>query len=266
MGIKEVKKDILNMSYLCDAGHIPSALSHVDFLYYMFTRRGLISLKFDYIVVGKPYGAQAYYAIFKDLGLITNEELFTFGKTDSKLTHGITDKFPGIIFSEQTLGSAVGIGCGIALSTKQNKEGHVIYPYVWINISDAVLQAGTVWEAIMFAGAQNLKNIIMTVDYNNQQCTGSISDILPIEPLKTKFEAFGWNYIAANGHNRDSIEKAFEKLFHEYKNDKPSVIVFHTIKGRGIDFMECKPEWHYKCLDEENLLRCLEMINEKNFR
>jgi len=244
-----LKRDILKMSYLAEAGHIASALSMVDYLYILF-KEGYIDLRKDKIVIGKPYGAQAYYVIFSELGIFPRKELWNFGKTGHFLTHGISANFPGIDFSEETLASCLGVACGMALSQKNKGTDKKVY----VNISDASLQAGTIWEAAMFASTHNLGNIVMTVDFNKQQI---LCDTFGMKNLVDKFKSFGWQVIKRDGHNNDEIRNAYDRAFSGSCLNKPKVILFDTIKGKGVSFMEQNRDWHYKMLTEELFLKAI---------
>lgn len=248
-----LKKDILKMSYLADAGHIASALSMIDYIYILF-KYNYVDIFHDKIVIGKPFGAQAYYAVFADMGIIKREDLWDFGKTGHYLTHGISANFKGISFSEETLASCLGVACGMALSLKNKKLDKKVY----VNVSDASLQAGTMWEAIMFASTHNLNNIVMTVDYNKQQI---LCDTFGLDNLKLKFDSFGWRALQSDGHSEESIKSTYDEVFSSLnKITMPSVILFDTIKGKGVSFMERNLDWHYKMLSKELYEKALEEL------
>jgi len=245
----DLKKDILKMSYVAGAGHIASALSMVDYLHILFNEK-YIDLTKDKIVIGKPFGAQAYYAIFSSMGIFPRKELWNFGKTGHFLTHGISANFQGIDFAEETLSSCLGVACGMGLSLKNKESDKKVY----VNVSDASLQAGTIWEAAMFAATHKLNNIVMTVDFNKQQI---LCDTMGMENLAEKFEAFGWHVIQRDGHSEYDIRQAYNMAFDDeyptamFRIDKPTVILFDTVKGKGVPFMERNTEWHYKMLTKE---------------
>jgi len=251
----DLKKDILKMSYVAGAGHIASSLSMIDYLHILFKEK-YIDLVEDKIVIGKPFGAQAYYVVFSDLNVFDRKELWNFGKTGHFLTHGISANFPGIDFAEETLASCLGVACGMALSLKNKESSKKVY----VNISDASLQAGTVWEAAMFASTHKLNNIVMTVDYNKQQI---LCDTMGMENLAEKFESFGWHVIQRNGHIEYEIRQAYNMAFDDeyptamFRIDKPTVILFDTIKGKDVSFMEKNRDWHYKMLTKELYLKAI---------
>lgn len=232
---KKVRQDIITMSYLSKTGHIPSALSMVDYLSVIF--RKYINPQEYRIILGKPFGAQSYYSIFAKCGWI-EPNFLKFGTKDVNWRYIIQREHPLISFIDDTMGNTLSVACGIALANKQ----------VYINISDASLQEGTVWEAIMFAGFSRLNNIFMTIDNNNMQAQGKTQDILDIEPIKEKFQLFGWNAFVSDGHDIKEITNTLDDS--SQSSEKPTVIIFRTIKGKGISFMENNPDWHYKILNE----------------
>ena len=240
--LNNLRKNILEMSYLNNSGHIPSALSMLDYSYWLFKESYIDILK-DRLVIGKPYGSQAYYAIYAELGFIQKEDILSFGKTDHYLTHGITTSLPGVVFSEDTLASSVGVACGIALSLKNKQSEKKVY----INISDASIQAGTIWEALMFADIHNLSNIYMTIDYNQLQVLNKLEGL---SNIYQKINSFGWEVFETEGHIKNNIIQGLDFLFKNRPMKKPGVLIFHTIKGKGISFMENNLDWHYKTLDE----------------
>lgn len=243
-----LRKDIIDMSFKNNSGHIPSSLSMVDYLYWLF-KENYVDITKDRLVIGKPFGAQAYYSVYADLGYIPKEDLANFGSTDHYLSHGVTTKLPGVVFSEDTLGSCLGVACGIALSLKNIKSDKKVY----VNVSDGSLQAGTIWEAIMFAETYNLSNIFLTVDYNKLQI---LNELQGLDNLADKFKSFGWETYESDGHTKDKITKSLDNLFYNRPMKKPGVLIFDTVKGKGITFMENNLEWHYKTLDKETYDKC----------
>ena len=239
---REVKKDILHMSLFNKAGHISSALSMSDYLTVLFN--SFFDFSKDKLIIGKPYGSQAYYSIFKRLGLTEEDPSEEFGGSKKNLTYGITHDHPLVDFADDTLGNSLSVACGIALASRNVK--------VFVNISDAALQAGTVWEAIMFASTNKLNNLILLIDNNNLQCLGNTSDIVSVEPISKRLESFGWDVYLTEGNNLSSV--IYNLNSSKVKNEipsKPTAFIFKTTKGSGISFMENKKEWHYRTLTSE---------------
>jgi len=210
-------KKILEYSIEKDLGHIPSALSMLDYLEYLFRNH----LDRDWnIVIGKPYGAQAYYIIWKEL----------YGLDIDNLSYGVKhNEIDFVDYGEETLGNALGIASGMSYNKKPT----------WCNISDAVLQMGSTLEAMQFIG-KNKQDILLTVDYNNMQLTGR-NDQNIIDAYSLFFD-FGWNVLLVK--NKD-----YSKIKGFIKKKGPKVILFQTIKGDTVREMEENPiKWHYKKL------------------
>lgn len=212
---KKNRYTLLKRAYLSKSAHIPSALSMLDYFYWINKK---INYGQDALVIGKPYGQLAYHTVWNS----DNNELIT-GNTQN------------IIWADTTLGNCLGVSCGLALSNKYNT--------IFVNTSDASLQEGTMLEAAQFIGYyQKFKaKIVLCIDCNKQQRTGilfqNITDILAL------FNSFHWNTKIVDGHNDAELSKL------DIMSNKPLCIIFNTIKGYGIEFMQNNPvEWHYKKL------------------
>jgi transketolase len=253
--IKTIRSDIIEMSFHAKVGHIPSALSMCDYLSIVF-QNGFISPNEYKIILGKPFGAQAYYSIFARRGWLDNLGFESHGYkkygnvSDINWRYIIQREHPLITYIDETMGNSLSVACGIALTGRK----------VYVNISDASLQEGTVWESIMFASAKKLNSIIMTIDNNNMQAKGRISDINDIEPLADKMKSFGWDTAVCDGHNILNIERELHEIIHNTRK-KPTVIIFKTVKGKGISFMENNFDWHYKILDDISYKKAIEELS-----
>lgn len=238
--ILNVKKTLADISYNENLSHASSAFSMVDYLTVILSR--YVVLGEDKVVVGKPFGGQAYHAIFQNIlegYQIAEENKMILGKTNSVIT-----------YVEETLANSVSAACGIALTTKKN---------VFVNISDSQLQSGYFWEGCLFAGSRRLSNIILSVDYNNMQCLGTVDSIISLNPLVDKFESFGWKAFTCDAYDTDKMIPVLNRAFAE--RDKPVAIIMLTKKGKGIDSMEDVCSSHGKKLCSEDYRR----YYEKNF-
>lgn len=233
---KIIRQAILTMSYNAKVAHIPSAFSMCDYLGVLFGN--LISPRTHQFVLGKPFGAQAYYALFAFFGWIDND-LSKYGNMDPEWRYIIQNSHPLITYIDESMGNCLSVACGIATAGKE----------VYVNISDAAFQEGTIWESVQYAGAKRLSKIIMSIDNNNMQALGRISDISDLGNLSSKLSEFGWDTYECDGHDIDEIQKICDCILRS-KRLKPTALVFHTSKGRGISFMEGHSEWHYGTLDE----------------
>jgi transketolase len=229
---------IVRESYLHKWSHIPSALSMYDYIDVLFKNKFIDIDRGDRIVLGKPHGAQAYYLPWKSYNLIDDYEHLN---TSIKM-----HQIPFIDYTIDILGDALGIAAGIALGVKHDR--------VWVNLGDGTLQMGNVLEAIQFIGHNKLKNVVVTVDYNNGQRTGACSDVLNIAPVFDFFKNYSWQVIFVDGHNRDDIYNSWRDCVF----DAPTVFVYKTIKGYGYPIMINNiMEWHYKTLNEKDIRQIL---------
>ena len=192
----------------------------------------------DYIVIGKPFGAQAYYLIWRSLGYLDNIESLSVG-----VKH---DEIDFVDYGEETMGNALGVAAGIALAHPEQR--------VWANITDATLQMGNTLEALQFIGHNNLKNVFVTVDYNNAQVTGNTQDILSIDPCINFCQEYNWQVKVIDGHNHETLTDTFNNL----NTVRPNIIFCQTRKGHGVRTMEEDiKKWHYKKIETSTELQLL---------
>lgn len=232
-----MRKELLEYSYKHNLGHIPSSLSMIDYLEVVFEH----VTRDNFIIIGKPFGAQAYYVLWKQLGWIDDIDSLSAG-----VKH---DEIDFVDYSEETIGNALGIAAGIALTTEQK---------IYVNLSDGALQMGNILEAIQYIG-KNRGNILLTVDYNNMQVTGKCSDIIPVDPVINFFRDNNWNTYIVDGHNKDELRSTMSTCFH-FKS--PTVIFCKTVKGKGVPVMEHDNKWHYGKLNETNFTQIINSIKE----
>lgn len=231
-----MKVELLEYSYDHKLSHIPSALSMLDYVDVLFTN-GFVTPN-DKIVIGKPFGAQAYYLVWRKLGYLVDIE---------KLGVGIKhDEIDFVDYSEETMGNALGVATGIAIANPDKR--------VWVNISDAALQMGNTLEALQFIGHNNIKNVFVTVDYNGAQVTGYTSDILSVHPVKDMCRHYHWWVQEVDGHDKAKLKLAFGNLI-----DTSANIVFcNTRKGNGVNEMiKDIKKWHYKKIETWTELQSL---------
>ena len=233
-----MKKQLLEYSYQNKLSHIPSALSMLDYVDVLFT--GKFIAKEDKIVIGKPFGAQAYYLVWQKNGWLTDPTTLSVG-----VKH---DEIDFVDYSEETMGNALGVAAGMAYTTPR---------MVWVNLSDASLQMGNTLEALQFVGHNKLKNILVTVDYNNAQVTGNVDEILSVTPIVSMCRDYGWRVQEVDGHDYDAIAHAYVNI----DESVPNIIFFKTQKGHGVPQMvDDIKKWHYKKIDSETELK--ELLNE----
>lgn len=256
---KSIRKSIVTMNARSNASHSGTALSAVDILTVLYFK--VMNIKVDKpqkqnrdkFILSKGHGSSALYATLAEKGFFDKNLLDGF-YVDNGTLPGHLDKeaVPGVEVSSGSLGHGLSIGIGMALANKLNKYDSKIY----VMCGDGELNEGSMWEAIMFAPQKQLNNLTLIVDYNKLQGYGKTHEIIDLEPLKDKFESFNWNVFEINGHDYNQIEKALCE-----KTIQPKVIIAHTIKGKGISYMENQFIWHYKSPNDEQLKQALEELS-----
>ena len=253
--VPQVRRDILRMVHAVNSGHPGGSLGCVEFFVTLYKR--ILEVKNDknqkdMFILSNGHISPVYYSTLARSGYFDLKELDTFRKINSRLQGHPTnhDGLPGINISSGSLGQGVSVGLGLALSKKLNNDSSLVY----VLTGDGELQEGQNWEAFMYASANKVDNIIVTVDYNGQQIDGSTEDVLDIGNLKQKFEAFGWKVLEVEEGN--SLDKVYETLSiakENSKKGKPIVILMKTVMGNGVDFMMHTHEWHGKAPNDDQL-------------
>lgn len=227
-----MKTQLLTYSFDNKLSHIPSALSMLDYVEVLFKDRFVDTN--DKIVIGKPFGAQAYYLVWRELGFLDDIEKLNVGVKHNEI--------PFVDYSDETIGNALGVAAGMAVVSDKK---------VWVNLSDASLQMGNILEAIQFIGHNNLKNVFVTIDYNNAQVTGCINDIIKVGPCKNFFSEYGWFVQEVDGHNKEDLKAVFSNL----SVDMPNVVFCNTVKGKGVQCMvDDIQKWHYRMIADKQEL------------
>jgi transketolase len=249
---KEIRKDLLKMAYKSRAGHISSSLSAVDIITALYFDVLKINPKKpnwpkrDIFILSKGHGCLGYYAALARRGYFPKAVLADFFKDGTVLSaHPTVGSVAGIEFSTGSLGHGLAVAGGMAYGFKLAKKSNRVV----VMLSDGECDEGATWEAAMSAGHLSLDNLAAVIDYNKKQAFGRTQDVMSLEPLADKWRSFGWNVLEIDGHNFSQILKSFKAAV-AIKN-KPTVIIAHTVKGKGVDFMEDTVEWHYLNLDEE---------------
>ena len=240
-----VRKGIIIGTSCAKSGHPGGSLSIAEILTYLYFEEMNIDPanpkmeNRDRFVLSKGHAAPALYSVLANRGYFPVEELKTLRKTDSRLQgHPDMKNIPGVDMSSGSLGQGISTACGMALSSKHFNSGFRVYTIV----GDGESEEGQVWEAVMFAAAKKLDNLVCFVDYNGLQIDGSVEEVNNPAPFESKFEAFGWNVISINGNDLEEIADALAKA-KECKG-KPTAIIAKTVKGKGVSFMENQVSWH----------------------
>jgi transketolase len=258
---QELRKLIFKTICNAGGGHLPTCLSMTDLLavlYYEVLRVDPKDPKApgrDRFILSKGHGGVALYAILADKGFFDAEHLSTHGKKGTILGgHPDMHKVPGIEASTGALGHGLPFGVGIALAAKKD---HASYR-TFVVTGDGECQEGSIWEAALFAAQAKLDNLTVVIDHNKLQAMGKLDEIVGLESFSEKWRAFGWEVAEVDGHDMDALRTVFKKL--PLAPGKPNCIIAHTVKGRGISFMENVPIWHYRQpKPEEMRLACEEL-------
>lgn len=264
-----VRKDIIEMLVEAKSGHSAGPLGMADVftaLYFggavKYDPKKPDWAERDRVILSNAHICPVWYAALARAGYFPLKELKTLRKLGTKLQgHPHRLDLPGIETSAGSLGQGLSIACGMAYSfSKLDQRDN----WVWCLTSDGEHDEGQIWEAVMFAGKNRLFNLTQIMDRNNIQIDGYTEEVMPLEPLKEKYEAFGWHVLEVDGHNLEEIIEACQKSKAIF--EKPSLIIAHTIPGKGVDFMEWKYDWHGKapCAEEgQKAIQCLRTLDGK---
>lgn len=261
----EVRKHIIDGVYNAKSGHPGGSLSIAELVTFLYMEKLNIDLSDmdnpyrDRLVLSKGHCVPAIYGILAQLDIISKDEIKNLRHIGSKLQGHPSITMPGIDMSTGSLGQGFSAACGMALAAKIDNKDYKTYAI----LGDGELQEGIVWETAMFASHNKLSNLIAVVDNNGLQIDGNIADVCSPYPIDEKFKAFGWNVCNCdNGHDFEKLAEAFGMSF---SNDKPTVIIIKTIKGKDISFMENNSSWHGAAPnDDEYKIACedLKKISE----
>ena len=279
MNIKELellaeknRKRLVEVVYAAKAGHIGGDLSCLNVMtaLYFHVMRGLNPLEpkaadRDRFVLSKGHCVEALYVTLEAKGFLKPEVLDTLGKFGSILSGHPTIEVPGIEVNSGALGHGLSIGVGMALAAKMNAG---VYPpstlhpspstyHTYVLMGDGEQGEGSIYEAAMAGHKYQLDNLVAIIDRNHLQISGNTEDVMPIDSVKERWTAFGWDVIEMNGDSMEDIVKTFDAI--DYENKKPHLLVSNTTKGKGVSFMEGIAKWHHGVLNEE---QCKEAVAE----
>jgi transketolase len=260
-----LRKEIIRLTMIAGGAHVGGGLSMTDtivalFYHGMELKAGDPAWKDrDRFILSKGHGAVAYCPILADLGYFPKEWLDTFNHLDSPFgMHPDMNKIPGVEMSTGSLGHGLSVGVGFAIAARMDKKGYRIF----VLMGDGEVSEGMVWEAAAAASQFKLGNITAIIDRNNLCLDGKTEEIMGIEPIKDRWEAFGWRVVEVDGHDMGKLVSTFDGL-PPTSDAKPTLIVSRTIKGKGVDFMEGDPMWHYAGLTPEMAEKAQKSIDEK---
>jgi len=257
--VTQVRRDILRMVHRVNSGHPGGSLGCTEFfvaLYNVILNRkktfDMDGIGEDIFFLSNGHISPVFYSVLSRSGYFPIEELKTFRMIDSRLQgHPTTHEgLPGVRVASGSLGQGMSVAIGAAQTKKLNNDSHLVYSLH----GDGELQEVQNWEAIMYASAKKVDNIIATVDLNGQQIDGATDDVLPMGNLKAKFEAFGWVVLEINeGNNLNAIIRGMAEAKSETGQGKPVCVLLKTVMGHGVDFMMHTHAWHGKAPNDEQL-------------
>ncbi|MGV3657937.1 MAG: transketolase [Chitinophagaceae bacterium] len=263
----QIRRDILRMVHGMNSGHPGGSLGCTEYftaLYFKIMKHNpaftMDGREEDLFFLSNGHISPVFYATLARAGYFDVAELATFRKIDSRLQgHPTTHEgLPGVRVASGSLGQGMSVAIGAALAKKLNNEQNVVFSLH----GDGELQEGQNWEAIMFAPANNVDNLIATIDWNGQQIDGPTYKVLDLGDIKAKFEAFGWQTLEMNGNDMDEVVATLQTAVSMTGKGKPIAIIMRTIMGKGVDFMENDHNWHGVAPNDEQLAKALEQLPE----
>ncbi len=244
---REIRFQLIELSHRAQSAHLAGALSCVDLLVALYWTQLKISPsdalhpERDRLIFSKGHAISALYAVLARRGFFPESHLARYNEEGGTLPEQPSPGCaPGVEWATGSLGHGLGVGLGMALSAKI--LGHGFRTFVLM--SDGECQEGSVWEAAMLAPRLSLDNLVALIDFNKWQATGRSCEIMEMQPMKAKWEAFGWNVREVDGHHLCAIVDALQDPIEQM--NKPLMIIAHTVKGRGISFIEDDNNWHYR--------------------
>jgi len=253
---RTIRKEVIQMTTAAGSGHPTTCFSATELLVALYSRVLRIRAKEpnwpdrDRFILSKGHAAPLLYALMAHAGYFPVDQLTTLRKLDSPLQgHPERRRLAGVEASTGSLGQGISIGIGMALAARMDRKESRVY----VLTGDGEIEEGQVWEAAMFAGTHKLDNLCVIVDANQLQQDGWVKNTLALDPLVPKWQAFGWQAIEIDGHNYDQILKAYNTA--KQTKGKPTVIIARTIKGKGVGFIENRPDMHGVPLTKEEAER-----------
>jgi transketolase len=259
-----VREGILRVVHESGSGHVGGALSQTDVLCVLYQKYLRVDparpdwAERDRFVLSKGHGGLGLAVVLAERGFVAHEDLRTFGQTGRALgMHMDHRRVPGVEVATGSLGHGLGIAVGMALGAKLKK----LPTRVFCLLSDGECYEGSTWEAALSAPAMKLENLCAIIDRNRMTMDGATEEEAPLEPLADKWRAFGFRVFCCDGHDLGEICGALDAAL-DPAAEKPAVVIASTIKGKGVDFMENRPEWHYGSIDTEMFAQALASVRK----
>ena len=263
----QVRRDIVRMVHAQNSGHPGGSLGCVEFFTSLYqgimnhnSNFNMDGINEDLFFLSNGHISPVFYSVLARSGYFPIKELSSFRMIDSRLQgHPTTHEgLPGVRIASGSLGQGLSVAIGAALSKKMNDDKSIVYSLH----GDGELQEGQIWEAAMYAAANNVDNLISTIDYNGRQIDGDVDDVLSLGDLNAKWEAFGWDVMSCNGNSIDEIYTTLENAKLKTNNGKPIMIIMTTEMGYGVDYMMGSHKWHGVAPNDEQLQIALNQLEE----
>jgi len=258
---KEIRVEIIKMIYKAQSGHPGGSLSAADIVTALYFEILNIDPNLpnweerDRFILSKGHACPVWYVCLAEKGFFPKENLAKLRKIGGILQgHPDMCKVPGLDITTGSLGQGLSAGVGMALGAKTKGLKFITY----VMLGDGEINEGQVWEAAMSANKFKLNNLIAILDYNNLQLDGQCNEVMPIEPLADKWQSFGWDVKEIDGHNMCEILNVFYEL--KKHQEKPTIVIAHTVKGKGVSYMENQVDWHGKAPNEEQFKQAIKEL------
>jgi transketolase len=243
---RRIRRLTVDMVAAANASHIGGALSMADILAILYADAARVRPEQpdwperDRVILSKGHCCTAMYAALALRGFFPLKELGDYGKDGSRLMAHVSHAVPGVELSTGSLGHGLPVAVGRALAGKRGNHTWRVFAI----LSDGEMDEGSNWEALLFAPHHRLDNLVVIIDYNKIQSFGRVDNVIPLEPLKAKLEACRWSVREVNGHDHSALRSALVGV--PWEPCKPACLIAHTVKGKGVSFMEDSLEWHYR--------------------
>lgn len=261
----QMRRDIVRMVYEAQSGHPGGSLGCVEYftaLYFEIMDHNpdfkMDGIGEDVFFLSNGHISPVFYSALARSGYFPVKELNSFRQINSRLQgHPTThEHLPGIRVASGSLGQGMSVAIGAALAKKLNKDEHIVYSLH----GDGEMDEGQNWEAIMFAAAKGVDNLISTIDRNGQQIDGTTEKVMELGDMQKKLKAFGWDVMEMDGNDMDAVVAGLKKAKKKTGKGKPVAIIMHTVMGKGVDYMEGKHEWHGTAPNEDQLKKALAQL------